>query len=166
MAHTITSAELSRDETAWAWIGHNVEEIGLAAAKIIEQNEKFGDSTSPAEAAVSLAHFADTKTNFFGWFNNDGVGEPKDSDGKIDKFDRSKGWRARRFGNVMKFFTSGSGYASSHVHDFDWEVLGHATVVDVCRILKTSDSANFTCRWVGPVVIWLSNLLQNNQISR
>lgn len=59
------------------------------------------------------------------------MGEPELSAGKFDKFDRTKGWRARRFGHCMKFLTSGGGYSSAHVNAFDWDALGDATVVDV-----------------------------------
>lgn len=131
VAHTITSAEFARDETAWAWVGHNVEEIGPAAAKIMEQTDRFGDGTNPAEAAVALAHFEGKYASPFDWLENDGVGEPKLLGGKLDKSDRTKGWRARRFGNTMKYLTSGGGHSSSHVHGFDWDALGEASVVDV-----------------------------------
>ena len=131
MAHTITFAEFARDETTWAWVSHNVEEIGPAAAKIIDQTDRTGERTSPAEAAVALALFEGKNADVFDFFENDGVGEPKIGNGTIDKSDRSKGWRARRFGNAMKFPTSGGGYSSSHVHGYNWDALGEATVVDV-----------------------------------
>jgi 6-hydroxytryprostatin B O-methyltransferase len=139
VAHTITSAEFARDETTWAWVGHNVEEIGPAAAKIMEQTDRFGDGTSPAEAAVALAHFESKYTDLFGWMENDGAGELKISDEKIDKSDRTKGWRARRFGNTMKYLTSGGGYSSSHVHGFGWDALGEASVVDVSQQSQSTD---------------------------
>jgi hypothetical protein len=165
VAHTITSAELARDNAAWAWVGHNVEEMGQAAAKIMEQNDRYGNSTSPAETAVALANFEGTATGLFDWFENDGVGELKTGDGKIDKSDRTKGWRARRFGNCLKFLTSGGGYASSHIHGFDWDALGEATVVDVRQKPKTiSGNADSRHRWVGLVDILPSSLLRNNPI--
>lgn len=138
VAHTITSAEIARDDTAWAWLGHNVEEIGPAVAKIMEQTDRFGDGTNPAEAALALAHFKGTTSDLFTWAENDGVGDPKTSDRRIDKADRTKGWRARRFGLYMKFLTSSGGYSSSHVHGFDWQALDEAKVVDVRQLLDSS----------------------------
>lgn len=92
VAHTITSAECVRDETVWAWIGHNVEEVGPAAGKLIEQTDRFGDSNNPSEAAVALSHFDGTWKGLFEWFENDSVGErevPTAADGEVDRWDRT-----------------------------------------------------------------------------
>jgi hypothetical protein len=105
----------------------------------MEQTDRFGDGTSPAEAALALAHFEGKYANPFDWFENDGVGEPKMLGGKLDKSDRTKGWRARRFGNTMKYLTSGGGHSSSHVHGFDWDALGEASVVDVSQQPQSPD---------------------------
>lgn len=134
VAHTLTSAEVIRSPLLYAWIGHNIEEVSPGSTKVIEAMEKYGDSQDPVEAGIPLAFNLEGE-NLFQFFENDGVGEAKASDGKIDKFDRTKGWRARRFGNAMKFMMSHGVSAAQRVHGgFDWESLGEATVVDVSYI--------------------------------
>ena len=135
VAHTITSAEVVRSPFLYAWLGHNVEEIGPGCTKVIEAMKQWGDSEDPTEAGFPLA-FNLKGENLFQFFESDGVGEASAVNGKVDKFDRTKGWRARRFGNAMKFMMSHGVSASKHVHGgFDWESLGEATVVDVSSTL-------------------------------
>jgi hypothetical protein len=73
---------------------------------------------------------------FFQLLENDGASEPKASEGEVDKTDRTKGWRARRFGEAMKFMTTFGVSSAKHIHGgFDWDALGKATVVDVSMSL-------------------------------
>ena len=135
VAHTITSAEVVRSPFLYAWLGHNIEEIGPGCTKVIEAMERWGDSEDPTKAGFPLA-FDLKEENLFQWFESDGAGEARAENGEVDKFDRTKGWRARRFGNAMKFMMSHGVSASRHVHGgFDWESLGKATVVDVSLTL-------------------------------
>lgn len=45
--------------------------------------------------------------SLFEWIENDGVGEPivVPEGGMLDKSDRTKGWRARMFGNCMRMMS-------------------------------------------------------------
>lgn len=97
-----------------------------------EAINKYGDSTSPAHAPVALAFGILEDTSLFHWMETDGVGEPRIGLGEVDKTDRTKGWRAKMFGQAMRCISSGGATAAEHVHGgFDWDSLGNATVVDV-----------------------------------
>jgi 6-hydroxytryprostatin B O-methyltransferase len=131
VAHTNTSAEVVRNPFGYAWLGHNIEEVTPGCTKVIEAMERWGDSEDPAETGFALA-FDLKGENLFQWFDNDGAGEARGLHGEVDKSDRTKGWRARRFGDAMKFWMSQGVASSKHVHGgFDWESLGKATVIDV-----------------------------------
>jgi len=132
ISHTSTSAEVVRDPLLFAWLGHNFDEITPGIVKILESMEKYGESEKPEYAGTMIAYGKELP--FFKWIDIDGAGEPpKDvSEGKVVNGDRTKGWRARRFGNAMKFMMQSGTYASFHaVAGFDWGNLGKGIVVDV-----------------------------------
>lgn len=53
-------------------------------------------------------------------------------DGKLDKTDRTKGWRSRMFANCMKMMSNIPAFSMTNIHRaFDWDSLGKAKVVDV-----------------------------------
>lgn len=46
VAHTNNSAEMVREELLFAWFGHNIEEIGPGATKLVEAIDRWGDIDS------------------------------------------------------------------------------------------------------------------------
>lgn len=135
ISHTSISAEAALDPFLYAWIEHNYSEVGPCAHKITEAIEKHGDSEDPAESAAALA-LPLGEDKLFEWMEKDGVGEPSKEvlEGKIDKSDRTRGWRNRRFGRAMHSIMIGGIHAAAHVNNgFDWGALGKGTVVDVSK---------------------------------
>lgn len=89
-----------------------------ASAHLNEALEKYGDSSDPKETGF---HDAYGKT-VFQLFDED-VGPKKGQE---------KGWRAKRFGTVMKVMNTSGAHSQHFIHEaFDWDALGEATMVDV-----------------------------------
>lgn len=133
VSHTSASAEVVRDPLLFAWLGHNFDEITPGTEKILKAMEKYGESEKPEHAGTMIA-YGKEEVPFFEWIDIDGTGEPPKevSEGKVVNDDRTKGWRARRFGNAMKCMMQSGTHASSHATaGFDWGNLGKAIVVDV-----------------------------------
>jgi hypothetical protein len=137
VAHTSSSSMVVKDPLLYAWLGHNAEEAGAAATKVVQAIDKWGDSEHPGQTGFNLTFGLSEDYTCFSFFENDGTavnGDAKNEDlevGKIDKSDRTKGWRSRRFGNAMKAIMGGGSHASHHaLQGFDWDGLGKATVVD------------------------------------
>lgn len=58
----------------------------------------------------------------------------------------------------MKFLMSGGAHSKSHIHGYDWNALGEATVVDVSQkppAISGKLGTDVSHRWVGLVVLLL-----------
>lgn len=106
-----------------AWYGHPLEDVAPAMHDVSECIQRFGASEHPGEAAVMFHHLkgeARKDMTCFDWFSEDGEGE-------------NKGFRMKRFGDMMKFGAESLLFSIKPINDaLDWDGLGEdALVVDV-----------------------------------
>lgn len=108
--HTVTSRSLIVPHMQdWMTVGSH--EMWPAATKMLDAYQKWPESEEPNETAFSLA--------------NDAAESAYQIIGR-DPF------RAGRFGNAMRAYTSGPGFNVSHVlNNYDWSSLGSTQVVDI-----------------------------------
>ncbi|THC88441.1 hypothetical protein EYZ11_012113 [Aspergillus tanneri] len=110
VAHTARSV-LMRNTDRANFIAVSIEEISLASLLTAEAFARWPTSEEPNQTGFSLAHGTDRSAY------------------EILQDDPA---RAVRFASAMSIFTSGKGYAASHVvHGYDWGSLGAGSVVDI-----------------------------------
>jgi hypothetical protein len=126
VVHTAASAYAAQSAYLKAWVGHCTDEISAASiheVKAIEEGDVNDVSTCAWLRAFDPGHKHGYQ-NMFDHLANDSNGGPK-------------GWRERRFGEAMKYYTGDSGFQTANIHDcFDWSSLGIATIVDVSKIKR------------------------------
>ncbi|KAI0147250.1 S-adenosyl-L-methionine-dependent methyltransferase [Xylariaceae sp. FL1272] len=112
VAHTATSAALSRSPPLMHWIGSACEDLWPAACRVIPALEKWpGPPALPNETAFNMAE--STNSIFFKALADDAS-------------------RANRFASSMSLMQSMPGFEPSAALDaYDWASLGPAVVVDV-----------------------------------
>jgi hypothetical protein len=88
----------------------------------VEAINRYGDGSDVTTAAWALTFYPNEKNGWktiFDQMANEGEGE-------------NKGWKERRFGEAMAYYTADSGFQTSNIHNcFDWDSLGDATICDV-----------------------------------
>jgi hypothetical protein len=126
VAHTAASALAARDALLRAWMGHNLEEVAVAAPRLPDALRRWAgvpEPEDPARCAARVALFPDLPDGATAWdfFAAD------DDEGR-----KAKGWRIARFGDAMHCIAESPGFNVDSVCDMiDWEGMGEATVVDV-----------------------------------
>ena len=121
IVHTCMSAAPVKNPVLRSYIGHNLEEVAPASLNLVDAIKRYGESAEPFESAGAYTHFRDSKEvkTIFEWYDVDGEGE-------------RKGWRAKRFGEVMAYVMSDPATNIKYIHaGYDWDGLGEAIVVDV-----------------------------------
>ena len=121
VVHTAASAYSANSAHLRAWVGHCTEDISGASiheVEAIEQGDVEDVTTCAWLRAFDAGHKLGYK-NMFDHIANEGDGA-------------QKGWRERRFGEAMTYYTGDAGFQTSNIHNcFDWDSLGDATIVDV-----------------------------------
>ena len=121
IVHTCMSAAPVKNPLLRSSIGFALEEIAPASLNLANTLKQYGESAEQFESACAYTHFRDSKEvkTLFEWYDVEGEGE-------------SKGWRAKRFSEVMTNITNDPAYNIKFIHaNYDWDGLGEATIVDV-----------------------------------
>jgi hypothetical protein len=120
--HTSNSIFPVENPKIRSWLGHNIEEVAAACPLIPDVLQKYGETSEPGESPIMQLFKPNSpkNMNLFDFFAIDGEGT-------------KRGWRMRRFGDAMEWMSSQGGAESAPLlAAFDWDILGEATVVDVC----------------------------------
>ena len=126
VVHSATSAARVRNPCWGGLYGMNFDESMKACTKVVDAIRMYGDSEpEPGHAPVALAFYPDAPKDmtYFKWASEDGEGD-------------EKGWRIRRVADAMEAIAPVTDMqaALAQIHEgLDWDGLGEATVVDVCR---------------------------------
>ncbi|KAH8807537.1 S-adenosyl-L-methionine-dependent methyltransferase [Xylogone sp. PMI_703] len=119
VAHTAFSAQLVTKPAVTSYLKMTFEGASNVSRKIIESNDKYGDSQDINQSAAALAYNVQAPDTLWSFFENDGEGE-------------EKGWRMRMVAECLEATTSGPTFSDVYIHEaLDWDSLGKATVVDV-----------------------------------
>lgn len=121
VVHTAASAYAARSQYLKAWVGHCTEDLSPASIHEVETIKKgdVNDVTTCAWLRAFDPGHARGYQNMFEHIAGEGEGE-------------RKGWRERRFGEAMTYYTSDAGFQTSNIHlCYNWVSLGTATIVDV-----------------------------------
>ena len=111
VSHTAVSKLLAEDQQMHDWVGASTDELWQGAAQTVNALIKYSGSQEPNQTGFALAN--NTEKSIYEVF-----GQHPD--------------RAKRFGNAMASFASGTGYELEHlVKGFDWSSIGKGLVVDV-----------------------------------
>jgi len=111
VAHTAASRLLAEDQQIHDWVRVSTDELWQGAAQTVNAIANFPRSQEPNQTGFALAN---------------------DTDKPVFEFFDQYPDRAKRFGNAMVSYTSGTGYELEHlIRGFDWSSLGHGSVVDV-----------------------------------
>ena len=117
VAHTAASRLLAEDAQIHDWVGASTDELWQGASQTVNALTMYPRSQEPNQTGFALANGTDKSI--------------------YDVFAQNPD-RAKRFGNVMAAYTSGTGYELEHlVKGFDWKALGSGKVVDVRPFLHT-----------------------------
>ena len=113
VSHSAASKVLL-DNGARAWLGHHLEEMLPASAKLVDSFEKYPDSEAHDETAMSMAFYGDGPKTYWEILAK----EP---------------WKVKRFCDGLEYATSTGGPHDFHhiVRAFDWKKFGRSTLVDV-----------------------------------
>jgi hypothetical protein len=112
VSHSVTSKVL-RENGARAWMGHQLEEMLPASAKLVESFEKYPDSENHDETAMSMAFYGSDRKTYWEILNK----EP---------------WKVKRFSDGLEYVTTTGGQDFRHVvRAYDWSKFGDVTLVDV-----------------------------------
>ena len=126
VAHTAASAYAGTSQHLKAWVGHCTDEISAASIHEVE-TIKHGDVNDVLTSAWLRAFDPKRALGYQNMFDH----IAREGEGK------QKGWRERRFGEAMTYYTSDAGFQTSNIHEcFDWDSLGSATIVDVSHNQK------------------------------
>lgn len=115
VAHTAIWKLLAEDQQIHDWVGASTDELWQGAAQTVNALAKYPGSQEPNQTGFALANNTDKSIyEVFGQYPD----------------------RAKRFGNAMASFTSGTGYELEPlVQGFDWGSIGRGSVVDVGTFL-------------------------------
>ena len=131
VAHNAVSRLLAEDSQIHDWVGASTDELWQGAAQTVNALARYPCSQEPSQTGFALA-------------NN--------TDKSIYEVFAQHPDRAKRFGNAMVSFTTGSGFNLEHlVKGFDWKSLGNGLVVDVGNFyIRMSQEyiTDNTGRWV------------------
>lgn len=118
VVHTAASRLLAEDQQIHDWVWMTTCEMWQAAAHTVNALVKYPEAQEPNQTGFSLANNTDLS---------------------VYKFFNQAPDRAKRFGNAMATFSTGTGFELDHlVHGFDWRSIGRGTVVDVRGITLIS----------------------------
>ncbi|KAI9873469.1 MAG: hypothetical protein M1830_000374 [Pleopsidium flavum] len=111
VVHTAASRLLAEDTQILDWVGASTDELWQAASQTVNAMVKYPGSQEPNQTGFALAN--NTEKSMY-----EVLSQYPD--------------RAKRFGNAMSSFTTGTGYDLKHLVDnYPWASIGNGTVVDV-----------------------------------